>query len=106
MNLDIELNSRKDHDISRGTALLVSGAVMVLLTWIVPWVAPIAIGAYGVYCLFHKELAEGGVALLLAVVVFFLGTIVGWLLWLSGAVMVGVGLFLLIRAMRSNTLPE
>ena len=103
MNLHIELTDRKDHDVGRGTALLVSGAVMVLLTWIIPWVAPIAIGAYGVYRLFQKELGEGGVSLLVAVVLYFLSGIVEWLLWLSGAFMVGAGLFFLIRAMRSNT---
>lgn len=103
MNVNIELTNRKDHDIGRGTALLVTGALMVLLKWFIPWVAPLALAAYGVYQLFHKEMGEGGVALGIAVILYFLSGFIGWLLWLSGALMVGVGLFLLIRAMRSNT---
>ena len=44
--------------------------------------------------------------LLIAVVVYFPSGVVGWLLWLSGALMAGAGLFLLIRALRAGTMTE
>ncbi|NIP73051.1 MAG: hypothetical protein GWO16_08485, partial [Gammaproteobacteria bacterium] len=90
----------------RGTALLVSGAVMVLLTWVLPSVAPVAVGAYGVYQLYRKQPAEGLLALALAVVFWFLRVPLGWLLWLAGAGMVGFGLFYLIRGLRAPSVTE
>lgn len=94
--------TRRDQDLGRGTALLVSGAVMVLLKWVLPVVAPLAVAAYGLYRLYHKDLSEGLLALGIAVVAWLLRPFVGWLLWLIGAAMVAIGLFYLIRGMRSD----
>lgn len=104
--MNFDLISRKDQDIGRGTALLVSGAVFVLLKWILPDIAWLAIAAYGVYRLFRKEVGEGVVALALAVLFFLIRGFLGWLLWIAGALIVGFGIFFLLRAFRTNTLLE
>lgn len=103
--MQIELNPRRDQDVGRGTALVVTGAVMVLLKWVLPPVAPIAIAAYAVYRLYYRDLAEGLLALALAVLAWVLRIPVGWLLWLAGAAMVAFGLFYLIRGLRESRLP-
>jgi len=97
--MDLELSARREQDLGRGTALLVSGAVMVLLKWILPPVAPVAIAAYGIYRLYYKDFAEGLLALALAVLAWFLRYPLGWMLWLGGAAMVGFGLFFVIRGL-------
>jgi 4-amino-4-deoxy-L-arabinose transferase-like glycosyltransferase len=102
--MDYQLVNRREQDIGRGTALLISGAVMVLLTWILPLIAPLAVAAYGLYQLYHKHIGEGLVGLALAVLLWFLRLPVRWLLWLVGAVMVGIGVFLLIRGLRSQAI--
>jgi hypothetical protein len=103
--MQIELNPRREQDLGRGTALLVSGAVMVLLKWVLPPVAPVAIAAYAIYRLYYKDVAEGLLALALAVLAWYLRTPVGWLLWLVGAAMVSFGLFFVIRGLREAVPP-
>lgn len=103
--MQIELNPRRDQDLGRGTALLVTGAVMVLLKWVLPPVAPIAIAAYAVYRLYYRDLAEGLLALALAVVFWVLRAPLGWVLWLAGAAMVAFGLFFVIRGLRDTRSP-
>jgi len=98
--MQIELNPRRDMDLGRGTALMITGAVMVLLKWVLPPVAPLAIAAYAVYRLYYKDVAEGLLALALAVLAWVLRQPLGWALWLAGAAMVGFGLFFLIRGLR------
>jgi hypothetical protein len=105
MQVDIELIERREQDLGRGTALLVSGAVMVLLKWILPPVAPVAIAAYGLYRLYYKDVGEGLLALALAVVAWVLRYPLGWLLWLGGAAMVGFGLFFVIRGLLADSSP-
>ena len=100
--MQIEMIVQRDQDVGRGTALLVSGAVMVLLRWVLPPVAPLAIAAYGIYRLFHKQIGEGLLALAVAVLAWYLRGVVGGLLWLIGAAMVGFGLFFLIRGLLSD----
>jgi len=97
--MNFEIYTGREQDLGRGVALLVTGAVMVLLTFVLPAVAPIAVAAYGFYRLFHKELGEGLLALAIAVVVWLLRHPLGWLLWLMGAVMVGFGVFFIIRGL-------
>jgi hypothetical protein len=99
--VQIDLNGplRREQDLGRGTALLVTGAVMVLLKWVLPPVAPLAIAAYGVYRLYHKAVPEGLLALVAAAVVWFLRAPLGWLLWVVGGLIVAWGLFLLIRGL-------
>lgn len=104
--MNYEIITRREHDIGRGTALLASGAVMVLLTWLLPLVAPLAIAGYAIYRLYHKELSEGLLGMALAVVLWYLRHPLGWFLWLVGAAMVAFGLFFLIRGMRSSSVVE
>lgn len=103
--MEMDLNARRDQDLGRGTALLVSGAVMVLLKWILPSVAPVAIAAYALYRLYYKDIAEGLLALALAALAWVLRYPLGWLLWLGGAAMVGFGLFFVIRGLRADAPP-
>lgn len=101
--MQFELITRREQDLGRGTALLISGAIMVLLKWVLPAVAPVALVAYGLYRLYQKQLGEGLVALALAVLAWYLRGAVGGLLWVIGAVMVGFGLFYLIRGFRTQS---
>ena len=96
------LITRNELDLGRGTALLVSGAVMVLLTYVLPAVAPIAIFGYGLYRLFKRQVREALISMALGVVLYFLMGLLEWLLWLCGAGMVGLGLFFLIRGFRAS----
>lgn len=102
--MSFNMISNKDQDIGRGTALLASGAVMVLLKWVLPVIAPLAVAAYGIYRFTRKDIGEGLVALACAVLFYYLQGAVAWLLWTAGGLMVGFGLFFLIRALRAPTL--
>ncbi len=104
--MQFELMTQREHDLGRGTALMIFGAVMVLLKWVLPPVAPLAIAAYGLYRLYHKEIGEGLLGLALAVLLWVLRVPFGWLLWLLGAAMVAFGLFFLIRGLRGPSLQE
>jgi hypothetical protein len=104
--IDPDPIARRERDLGRGSALVIFGAVMVLLKWVLPVVAPLAIAAYGFYRLYHKEIGEGLVALSLAVLFYFLRQPLGWLIWLVGALMVGFGLFYLIRGVRAASIAE
>ncbi len=101
--MDLEIELRQEQDVGRGTALLVSGAVMVLLKWVLPPVAPVAVAAYAIYQFTRKQIAEGSVALAVAVLLWFLRAPLGWLLWVAGASMVGFGLFFVVRGLRKTT---
>lgn len=103
MNPEFEIISQKTQDVGRGVALLTAGAVMVLLKWVVPAVAPLALGAYGLYRLFNRDYTESAVALGIAIVLWYLQAPLGGFLWLVGAAMAGVGLFFLIRGFRTPT---
>ena len=100
--MDMEPIQSREQDTNRGIALLVTGAVMVLLRWVLPPVAPVAIAAYGVWRLFRKEVGEGLLALAIAVLAWVLRGFVGGVLWMIGAVVVAAGLFFLIRGLRSS----
>lgn len=104
--MEYNLIPQRERDLGRGTALLVCGAIMVLLTWILPAIAFLAVAAYGVYRLYLKEITEGLIALVVAVVFYFLSGLLAGLLWVIGALVAGMGLFFLIRALlegsRSN----
>lgn len=100
--MDYNIITKKDQDLGKGTALLAAGAVMVLLKWVLPMVAPLALAAYGIYRLFMKDYIESGIALAAAIVLWLLQTPVGWILWLMGAAMAGFGLFFLIRGIRGE----
>lgn len=104
--MEFKLIDRRDRDFGRGAALLTVGAVMVLLKWVVPAVAPLALAAYGIYRLFNKDFGESAVALGLAIVFWYLAAPLGGLLWLIGAGMAGLGLFFLIRGIRGQNLIE
>ena len=96
------LMTRNELDLGRGTALLVSGAVMVLLTYVLPAVAPVAIFGYGVYRLIKKQVKEGLIAMAMGAVLWYLRAPLEWLLWWIGAGIVGLGLFFLIRGFRPS----
>ena len=101
--MEYDLIPQKERDLGRGAALLVCGAVMVLLTWIVPWIAFLAVAAYGVYRLYLKEISEGLIALAVAVVFYFFSGLLAGLLWIVGALAAGAGLFFLIRALMEKS---
>jgi hypothetical protein len=90
------------QDTSRGLAMLIAGAVMVLLKWVLPPVAPLVVAAYGIYQAVHRRYGEGLAAVGVAVVLWYARGVVGWLLWLVGAAFVAAGLFFLIRSMRES----
>ncbi len=100
--MNFEIINRKDQDLGRGVALLVAGAIMALLQLVLPAVAPLALAAYGIYRLMVKNYSEFLVALLLAVLLWFLRDAFEWLLWIFGAGMAGFGLFYLIRGLRGQ----
>jgi hypothetical protein len=104
--MEFEIISRKDQDLGRGVALMVAGAVMVLLKWVLPAVAPLALAAYAVYRLFMKSYAEAAISFGVAVLLWFLQGLVGWLLLAFGAGMAGFGVFFLVRGMRGKYLIE
>ena len=104
--MEYDLIPRKERDLGRGAALLVCGAVMVLLTWIIPSIAFLAVAAYGVYRLYLKEIGEGLVALAVAVAFYIFSSILASLLWIVGALVAGAGLFFLIRALLERTRVE
>ncbi len=97
---DQSLQAAQTHA-QRGTALLVSGALLVVLKWLVPYVAPFAVAAYGLYALYHRRAVEGCIALGVAALLWLLRVPLAGLFWLVGAAMAGVGLFFLIRGMRA-----
>ncbi len=102
--MDYDLIGQISLDRDRGIALLVAGAVMVLLKWVVPVVAPIAVLAYAIYRLVGKEYKEALIFAVVAVALWFLQVPLGWLLWLCGFLMAGFGLFFMIRSFRSHVL--
>ena len=104
--LDYEILSQRGLDRDRGIALLVAGAVMVLLKWILPIAAPVAALAYGIYRMSSKRYKEGALFIGVAIVLWLLHAFIGWLLWLAGFVMAGVGIFYLIRSFRGPSLLE
>jgi hypothetical protein len=93
----------REFDLHGGGALLISGALLVLLHWVLPVVAPFALAAYGGYQLYRRQVSEGLVALAIAVALWFLRDLFGWLLWLVAAVMVGLGVFYFIRGLRAES---
>ena len=90
------------QDTSRGLAMLIAGAVMVLLKWVLPPVAPLAVAVYGAYQGLNRQYGEGLAAIGLAIVLWYARGLVGWLLWLIGAAFVLAGLFFLIRSLRES----
>lgn len=102
MELREQLPYLERADTSRGLAMLVAGAVMVLLKWIVPAVAPLAVAAYGIYQVINRRYGEGAAAVGIAVLLWYGRGVVGWLLWVLGAAFVLAGLFLLIRSLRET----
>jgi len=92
---------RAETEKPRGAALAISGLVMVLLGWLVPLVAPIAVAAYGLYQLNRRQPAEGLIALAAAALLWVLRVPLGALFWLIGAGMAGLGIFFIIRGTRA-----
>jgi len=82
----------------KGAALLGAGAGTLILHWIVPPLAPVAVAAYGVFQAFKGRLGEAALAVLIAVALWYLRPLVGWLLWMVGAGFMLGGLFYLIQS--------
>ena len=101
--MEYDLIPQKERDLGRGAALLACGAVMVLLTWILPSIAFLAVAAYGVYRLFLKEFGEGLVALAVAVAFYIFSGVLAALLCIVGALAAGAGLFFMIRALLQHS---
>ena len=102
--MDYEIISQQGLDRDRGIALLVAGAVMILLKWVLPAVAPLAVLAYAVYRLVDKRYKEAAVFAAIAIGLWFLRMPLGWMLWLFGFLMVGFGVFYLLRSFRGQYL--
>lgn len=100
--MNFDLISQKDQDLGRGVALMGAGAMMMLLKFVLPWMAPIALGAYAFYRLSMRSYLESAVAIGIALALWYLQGLVGWLLLMVSAGMVGFGLFFLIRGMRGQ----
>jgi hypothetical protein len=96
--VEFEMYTQRSLDRDRGIALLVAGAVMVLLKWVVPIAAPAAVLAYGIYRLFAKQYKEGLIFVAVAVVLWLLRPVLGGLLWVVGFLMAALGVFYLIRS--------
>ena len=103
--MEYEVIPEKEQDIGRGTALLAAGAVMVLLTWVLPWSAPFAVGAYGIHRLIRKQAGEGLLFLALGLVFWFLRRPVELVLWFTGFLIVAVGIFMILRGLRGDQPP-
>ncbi|MEE8554770.1 MAG: hypothetical protein V3T00_02835 [bacterium] len=103
MGMDNEFGYLVKRDTGRGVAMLTAGAVMVLLKWVLPPVAPVAVAAYGGYQIYNRQYLEGAIAIGLAVVLWLVRGLVGGLLWVVGAGLVGLGLFFLIRSLRGSS---
>lgn len=88
---------------SRGLAMLIAGAALVVLKWVLPAVAPLAVVAYGLYQATQRRYGEAFAALAVSVALWYGSVIVGVLLWLAGAAFAVAGLFLLIRSWREAT---
>ena len=101
--MDFEIISQKDQDLGRGVALMGAGAMMMLLKFVLPWMAPIALAAYAFYRLFMRNYLEAAAAIGVALVLWYLQGLVGWLLLLISAGMVGFGVFFLIRGVREKS---
>ncbi len=96
------LSESHQENINRGIVLLISGGATVLLKWVLPAVAPLAVVAYGIYRLYTRNFREGGIAIMIALLLWLLRHQVGWLLWAVAALMTGLGLFLLIAGLRDQ----
>ena len=95
--MDMPPDSLQEFDVQRGGALLISGALLVLLHFVLPIVAPFAVAAYDIYRFTLRQVQEGIVALAVAVLLWFAREPLGWLLWLVAALMAGLGFFYFIR---------
>jgi hypothetical protein len=99
-DMDRETQYLARPDAARGLAFLAAGAAMVLLHWVLPPMAPLAVAAYGVYQLFKQRFGEAAVAILIAVALWYTRLLVGWVLWLVGAAFVVAAVFYLIQGLR------
>ena len=100
--MEFKIISRKDQDLGRGVALMAVGAMMMMLKFVLPVMAPIALAGYAIYRLFFRNYLESAVAIGVALVLWFLQGLVGWGLLIISAAMVGFGLFFLIRGIREQ----
>ena len=97
-----EIISQKEQDLGRGVALMAAGAMMMLLKFILPVMAPVALAAYAFYRLFMRNYLESAVTIGVALVLWYLQGVVGWMLLMISGGMVGFGVFYLIRGMRGQ----
>ena len=104
--MDFDIINKRDQDMGRGVVLILGSALMVLLQFIIPAVAPLVMVAYGVYRLFTKNYGESAIAILLAILFWFLRAPISWIFWMFGAGMAGVGLFFIIRGIRGQYITE
>ena len=100
--MEFKIISQKDQDLGRGVALMGAGAMMMLLKFVLPIMAPIALAGYAFYRLFAKNYLESAVTLAVALALWYLQGLVGWVLLMISSAMVGFGVFFLIRGMREK----
>ena len=97
-----QIMTRREQDLGRGLTLIAGSAVVMLLTLVLPPVVPLAVGAYGIYRAISKQYPEAAVAVGIGVGLWFLRGAVSWMLWGTGALMAGVGIFFIIRGLRDR----
>lgn len=79
-----------------------AGAMMMLLKFVLPVMAPIALAGYALYRLFARNYLESAVTIGVALVLWYLQGLVGWVLLMISSAMVGFGVFFLIRGLREK----
>lgn len=100
--MEFKIISQKDQDLGRGVALMGAGAMMMLLKFVLPIMAPIALAGYALYRLFARNYLEAIVTIGIALVLWYLQGLLGWMLLMISSAMVGFGVFFLIRGMRDK----
>lgn len=100
--MQFDIISQKDQDLGRGVALMAAGAMMMLLKFILPVMAPIVLAAYAFYRLFMRNYLESVVTMGVALVLWYLQGLFGWMMLMISGGMVGFGFFFLIRGMRAK----
>lgn len=86
--------------VGHGVVMIATGAGIVLLRWVLPAVAPVAIAVYGVYLIGKHKFMEGFATIGGALLLWIFRGVLGGLLWWVGALMLGGGIFLLLRGLR------
>ncbi|MDH4121396.1 MAG: hypothetical protein OEV94_06820 [Deltaproteobacteria bacterium] len=89
-----------EEDTLRGIALIAIGGVLVLLKWIVPYAAPLALVVYAGLQAYTQRYGEAIVALALAVLLWQLKELLEGLVWVAGVLAATGGFVFLLRNLK------